>query len=119
MIDDLKQLDQKLSDPLWDQLVMQIGRSLPQDVWLDHIQVGEFGKVTIRGKGYHEEAIFEFVRWLKRAESIEHAELAGTRPGRSRSGKVVIFDVEAKMNRLNNVNQELGQTKKTKVKQES
>ncbi len=93
----LKQIDERLTRPAWEDVLDLIGRSMPADVWLDQVQLERDGQLQIAGASYGEEGVFELVNWLEKTPLFADVALQGVGPGRREGGKLVQFHLQTKL----------------------
>jgi Tfp pilus assembly PilM family ATPase len=89
----LNQIRDAVAHPAWDQLISTMGHCLPQEVWLDQVEITSSGKVRIRGTSYGDEPLYEFVRWLNSAPAFQRVDLEATQPTKLGSLSATTFDV--------------------------
>lgn len=94
-------ISHRVANPAWHDLLGTVGGCLPEDVWLEHFQIGEEGKIHISGASYAEDAVFEFVGWLEKAPHFRQVALEGTGTGRTRAVGATGFQVECQLAEFN------------------
>lgn len=92
----LKNIAASLSNPSWQVAVERIGHCMPEDIWLEHFDTLATGEITLAGAGYSEDAINEFVGWLRKTPGLTDVALDSTQKGRGRTDRLVNFTVQCK-----------------------
>jgi len=69
---------------------------MPEDIWLEHFDTLATGEITLAGAGYSEDAINEFVGWLRKTPGLTDVALDSTQKGRGRTDRLVNFTVQCK-----------------------
>ncbi|MCA9161813.1 MAG: PilN domain-containing protein [Planctomycetales bacterium] len=93
----LKKIAGAVSTPQWQDLLVSVGTSLPEDTWLDTLMVDRDGRVAISGPSHNEDSIYEFVSRLKKAPMLRDVALESTQPISTSSGSATKFDVKARL----------------------
>jgi len=93
-IDHLRRISSGVNHAAWNEIATGIGNCLPNDVWLDTINVSPEGRLSLTGASYSEDGVFEFVRWLRASPLVEHVALGGTRSTGGRNGLATHFDIQ-------------------------
>jgi hypothetical protein len=89
----LRQLQQKLQGPPWDQVVLMLAQCLPDGVWLRQLEV-EQNQLKISGSSYSDDGVYEFVRWLHTVPGVEMVQLESMQRQQLPSGPGTLFDVK-------------------------
>jgi Tfp pilus assembly protein PilN len=90
----LRQIRRSIANPRWETILANLAHCLPDNLWLNRIEVGERSKIRLSGVSYSEEATFELVRWLDQAPELENVQLEGMQSQRLPSGPATSFDVK-------------------------
>jgi len=88
----LELIQKRLSNPGSVELVTQVGKCLPDDVWLENIILAD-GRLQMSGSGYSESGIYEFVGYLKKAPFVHQVALEQTTPTQLSTGPATRFDI--------------------------
>ena len=99
-INHMTRIKSTLADSDWRQVASGIGICLPDDVWLDSMNVDADGLLAISGGSYSEDGVYELVRWLRQSPLVDHVALSGTRPTRLRTGPATQFDIQCNVSNL-------------------
>jgi len=91
----LKKIDAGTLNPGWHKLLSQIGRSMPEPVWLDGIRVEQDGAMTIAGPSRTQDAIFDFVRYLQKIPFLDDVNLESQVPVNV-DGPAIRFDIKCR-----------------------
>lgn len=75
-------------------VVARIGHCMPNDVWLNRLELDQMSKIQITGASFLEAGVFDFVNWLEQAPGFDDVALRSTRPGQSPAGPAIDFTVE-------------------------
>jgi len=89
----LESIDSQVLNPAWNELVGMIGHCLPKRTWLESVRVDHAGSVSVTGTAETEDAVFEFVRYLKKVPILDNVNLEAQRPTRVKTGPAISFDV--------------------------
>lgn len=90
----LHELDSRLSQPELGQLVRRISQSMPDDVWLDRITLRDGEDASLNGASYTDGGVYDFVGYLKKVPDITEINLQGTGVGQSATGPTTSFDIQ-------------------------
>ena len=90
----LEALAKQLNGRTGGDLVRRLGGCLPNDVWLERLEMTDARTIALRGASFLEAGVYDFVRWLEEAPDVEETALKGTSPGSSAAGPLTNFDVE-------------------------
>jgi len=88
----LELIQKRLANPGSVELVTQVGKCLPDDVWLENIILAD-GRLQMSGSGYSESGIYEFVGYLKKASFVHQVALEQTTPTQLSTGPATRFDI--------------------------
>jgi len=91
----LKKIEAGTFNPGWHALLSQIGRSMPEPVWLEGIRVEQSGAMTISGPSRTQDAIFDFVRYLQKIPVLEDVNLESQVPVNV-EGPAIRFDIKCR-----------------------
>ncbi len=76
------------------EIVARVGHCMPDDVWLNRLELDSTKKIQLNGASYDEAGVFDFVTWLDNAPGFDDVALRSTRPGQSAAGPAINFNVE-------------------------
>ena len=82
------------------EVIARVGHCMPSDVWLTDLVMEDMKQLKLAGSSFLEAGVFDFVRWLGQAPGFEDVALRSTRPGRSRAGPAIDFNVELNLGDL-------------------
>jgi len=74
-----------------------VGGCLPDDVWLDRLQIHDLAKIQVSGASYSESGVYDFVRHLELAPALNQVALEGTGVQHTREGPATSFDLNGKL----------------------
>ncbi len=69
----------------------RIGQCMPNDVWLQQLEINDMQSVQISGASFMEAGVYDFVRWLEQAPGLNEVALQATQAGNSQAGPTVNF----------------------------
>ena len=81
----------------WDDLTKRLAQCMPEDVWLDSLQMDRERGMQIDGAAYTEDGVFEFVRWLRKLPQVDRVSISATRLTRLSSGPATQFSVQCRL----------------------
>jgi hypothetical protein len=90
----LGQLDRRLPQLEWQQVLSRISQSMPDDVWLDRLTIRDSRSAALTGASFTDGGVYDFVANLKQVPDIAEIALEGTGVGQSPSGATTNFDLE-------------------------
>ena len=90
----LRSLESALTRRRWAGVIAGVGQCMPNDVWLDRMSIQDGHEVQLAGASYADSGIYEFVRWLEAAPTLDGVALDGTRPGQTSNGPSTNFDIK-------------------------
>ncbi|MCA9262009.1 MAG: PilN domain-containing protein [Planctomycetales bacterium] len=93
----MKRLAEQLPGRTGDEAVALIGQCLPDDVWLNRLEMDDLTSVKLQGASFNEAGVYDYVRWLELAPPFVETVLKATNLANSTSGPVTGFDVEVKL----------------------
>ena len=93
----LRALKRAINNPQWDQFLRNIAGAMPRDVWLGALIADAETGISIRGRSFTEESVFELVRWLESGPMLTQVAPKGTRDAHFAGDPIVEFDVECKL----------------------
>ncbi len=94
-ISHLKTIEEEALNPGWHKLISQIGRSIPEPVWLEGIRVEQDGAMSITGPSRTQNAIFDFVRYLQKIPVLDDVNLESQLPVNV-DGPAIRFDIKCR-----------------------
>jgi len=96
-VENLLAIDSVLHSTPWHTITQTIGQCLPDDVWLQSMNVDGNHRITILGVALTEDGVFELVGHLRKYPAIERVALQGTKFARFRAGPVTQFSIECEI----------------------
>jgi Tfp pilus assembly protein PilN len=78
----------------WDEVLSALAHCLPENVWLERLEAGRRGNVSLKGASYGEEGTYELSRWLSGVPGFAAVQLEGMQPQRLPTGLVTKFDMK-------------------------
>ena len=93
----LKQLKQGAPEHDLTGVVTAIGSCLPDDVWLSRLTISDFQEVEVAGASYSEGGVYDFVRYLNLAPTLDQVALEGTGVGHTQQGPSTTFQLNFKL----------------------
>lgn len=90
----LTELEERLPQPNWQQILGRISQSMPEDVWLDRLSVHDGKAAKLTGASYTDGGVYDFVANLKQVPDIAEIALEGTGVGQSQTGPTTNFDLQ-------------------------
>jgi Tfp pilus assembly protein PilN len=94
MVHHLTVLQGQLRYAKQDKLLELLARHMPDDVWLDRIEIDSAGHATLKGTSFGDEGVFEFVRWLSDAPGVTRVQLEGTTAAQLATAACTKFEVK-------------------------
>jgi hypothetical protein len=91
----LEQLETKLRQVDWQQLLSRVAQSMPDDVWLDRLTVREGRFAMFGGASYTDKGVYDFFSYLKEVPNVAEVALEGTGVSQNETGPTTTFDVKA------------------------
>lgn len=92
-IKELKSIEVGLTQPHVESMLNQITHCMPPRMRLKTLNV-EQKTVSLKGIADHEEAVYEFLRWLKQLPCLTRCALVGTTPVHHRDNAKTEFEIE-------------------------
>ncbi len=89
----VRAIAQRATNPNWAALLSAVAGCLPQDAWLEKFTVDAQGRVAIAGTSYHEDTVYEVVRWLSDAPGLTRVSLTASASEASAGRAGLAFDV--------------------------
>ncbi len=96
-IEHLLDIHSALENTPWHTITQTIGHCLPDDVWLQSMDVDRERRITIMGAALTEDGVFELVGHLRAYPTVERVSLQGTEVGRFRAGPVTQFSIQCEV----------------------
>ena len=93
----LGRLSEGITKPNLTGVLTTVGGCLPDDVWLDRMQVHDLAKIQVSGASYSESGVYDFVRHLELAPALQQVALEGTGVQHTREGPATSFDLNGKL----------------------
>jgi len=97
----LKALAESMHSLPTGEIVARLGHCMPDDVWLNRLEIVGMQSIQLEGASYLEAGVFDFVNWLDLAPGFEDVALRSTRPGHSATGPAIDFTVELNLDDWN------------------
>lgn len=91
----LQSIADRLEMRPWDDMINNVGRSLPRGVWLDSFQVDRAGHVVIAGTSHSEDGVFELARHLRQVPGLWSVALESTQQTFLDNGPAIRFTMNA------------------------
>jgi hypothetical protein len=90
----IEQLAAQIHVPNMAEVIGNVAKCMPSDVWLRSLSVTSSKSLSLRGSSFLEAGVFDFVKWLELAPGIEDVALRSTKSARTEIGLAVEFDVD-------------------------
>jgi Tfp pilus assembly protein PilN len=90
----LHALANQLPKAEWHQVLGRIGQSMPDDVWLDRLTVGDGQSAALSGASYTDNGVYDFVGYLKQVPGVADIALESTGVGQSPTGPTTNFELK-------------------------
>lgn len=97
----LEKLAEHLPATPASQVLKCLGQCMPNDIWLQKLEIVDMQTLKISGVSYLEAGVYDFVHWLEHTPGFDEVALHGTRPGHSRSEITVDFNLELTLGNFN------------------
>jgi hypothetical protein len=91
----LRQLQERLPRPDWQRFLTRIGQCMPDDVWLDRLNVRDGRFASLGGASFTDAGVYDLVSYLKEVPDIAEISLEGTGVSQGPSGPTTTFDLKA------------------------
>ncbi len=92
----LRAIAKEAAIPAWGQILADVARCMPEDVWLEKVAADSQGEVSLTGNSYGEATIYQFGNYLKSSPGVSYVTVEGTWPASTRLGRTTKFDFQCK-----------------------
>lgn len=95
-----------LTGPRWHEITNLITKCLPDDAWLENIDVNQDGTIEMKGNSLREQGVFDFLSWMRKYPGFTQVVLNETEPtsatdagrtGQADTFPVTRFDVRCRI----------------------
>lgn len=93
----LLKIRSQLAAPPLDALLGSLGECLPDDTWLDKLQLRSDGQIDMTGTSFTEDSVYQFLDALKLAPLLTKVALGGTRSGNFGGRPVINFEIQCEL----------------------